>query len=155
MSTTHSDHQALTAAESFGPVRPSERMVLLDVLRGFAILGIIFVNNDPANLFRKVLFPSAPDRFGHTLVYILGVGFAFQLERAAARGVNIIPTYLRRLFFLALLGCVLSLLIHVPQLLNLAIAGVPMLFIGYVLRRRPSSALLAVALALQAASCRV
>jgi uncharacterized protein len=142
-----------TTVGSFGPIEPQERVILLDVLRGFAVLGILFVTStDNAGLyFPNVLFSATLDRLGYNLVYILGkakfwplfallmgVGFAIQLERAEARKVNIIPTYLRRLFFLAAMGIfLLSFTIRVHQLLNLAIAGVLMLFIGYALRRRP------------------
>jgi uncharacterized protein len=141
------------AVKSFGPIEARERVILLDVLRGFAVLAILFVNStDNAGLyFPNVLFSATLDRLGYNLVYILGkakfwplfallmgVGFAIQLERAEARKVNIIPAYLRRLFFLAVIGILLFIItIRVPQLLNLAQAGVLMLFIGYALRRRP------------------
>ena len=152
-----------TDTKSFGPVSPQERVALLDVLRGFAILGIMFVNNDVAGYYTGLLFPSGLEQFGHKLISVLGsgklwtlfailygVGFAIQLERADARGTNIIPAYLRRQFFLALIGCVLLLVIHVPQLLNLAVYGVPMLLIGFLLRRRPPFWLLVAASALLA-----
>ena len=142
-----------TTVKSFGPIEPQERVILLDVLRGFAVLAILFVNStDQAGLFfPNVLFSATLDRLGYHLVYILakhkfwplfalimGVGFAIQLERAEARKVNIIPTYLRRLFFLAVIGILLlSFTIRVHQLGQLARAGVLMLFIGYALRRRP------------------
>lgn len=146
----------------FGPVKPHERIALLDVLRGFAILGILFVNHDVAFPYTTILFPSALDQFGERLILILGksklwplfgmlygVGFAIQLERAQARGRNILPVYLRRQVFLALIGLLLLSVINVVQLLNLAILGMPMLFIGYLLRhRRPRSLLFAAALLL-------
>ena len=119
------------------------------MLRGFAILGILFVNYDVAGFNTPVVFPAALDRFGHTLIFVLGweklwplfailfgTGFAIQLERAEARGINIIPTYLRRLFFMVVIGGILGLMINVLVLLLLARAGVVMLFIGYALRRR-------------------
>lgn len=161
MPSETSGQGTLAGTQSFGPVSPQERVAFLDILRGFAILGILFVNNGVTGYYTHIVSPSAVDQFGNTLISVLGsgklwtmfailygVGFAIQLERAEARGTNIIPTYLRRQFFLALIGCVLSLVIHVPQLLMLAIHGVPMLFIGYVLRRRQSHWLLVVALAL-------
>ena len=133
------------AVKSFGPIEPHERVNLLDVLRGFAVLAILFVNStDNAGLFfPNALFSATLDRLGYNLVYILakgkfwplfallmGVGFAIQLERAETRKVNIIPTYLRRLFFLAAIGIILlSFTIRVHQLIMIALAGVPMLFI--------------------------
>lgn len=139
--------------KSFGPIEPRERVILLDVLRGFSVLAILFVNStDNAGLyFPTVLFSSPLDRLGYHLVYILGkgkfwplfallmgVGLAIQLDRAEDRKVSIIPTYLRRLFFLVVIGILLlSLTISVPQLVQLARAALPVLFIGYVLRRHP------------------
>jgi uncharacterized protein len=147
-------------SERLGPVTPRERIEFLDVLRGFAILGIVFVNYDVAGYYTSIVLPSALDRLGHALIYVFGsgklwplfailfgVGFAIQLDRAESRGVNIIPVYLRRLFFLALIGCGLQLVINVQQLLLLVRAGVPMMFIGYVLRRQPAHWLLGVAIA--------
>jgi uncharacterized protein len=132
---------------------------LLDVLRGFAILGILFVNYDVAGFNTPVVFPAALDRFGHTLIFVLGweklwplfailfgTGFAIQLERAEARGINIIPTYLRRLFFMVVIGGILGLMINVLVLLLLARAGVVMLFIGYALRRRRAKWFLVIAI---------
>jgi uncharacterized protein len=153
------DQETVATTEHFGPVKPQERVKLLDVLRGFAIFGMLLANNN-AGAYTEFLLPSALDRFTVNLVEILvrdkfwplfallfGVGFTIQLDRAGARNVSILIPYLRRLLFLALIGCVLGLFINVPQLLHLAIAGVPMLFIGYALRRRPHSWLLAAALA--------
>jgi len=104
-------------------------------------------------------FPAAIDRFGHGLIYVLGsgklwplfailfgTGFAIQLERAEARGVTILPTYLRRLFFMVVIVGVLGLMINVFQLLLLARAGLVMLFIGYALRRRPAKWLFVIAI---------
>lgn len=161
MPSETSDQDVALHTKSFGPVTPQERVALLDVLRGFAIVGIIFVNYDVAGYYTQVIFPSRLDQFGHWLIYVFGsgklwtlfailygVGFAIQLERAEARGKNIVVAYLRRQLSLALIGCVLFLVIDVPQLLMLAIHGVPMLFIGYVLRRRSPSWLLFAATAL-------
>ena len=103
--------------ESFGPVKAPERLALLDVLRGFAIFAILLVNYDFGQLYFDAFPASGPDRLSHWLVNVLGrdkfwpffallfgVGFGIQLERAETRDVNIIPTYLRRLFFLALIA---------------------------------------------------
>jgi len=161
MSSETSDQETALHTVSFGPVQPKERVILLDVLRGFAILGILFVNYDVAGSYTEILFPSELQQFGHRLIFVLGksklwplfamlygVGFAIQLERADARGTNIIPVYLRRQFSLFLIGFLLLSVINVTQLLNLAIHGVPLLFIGYLLRRRRSFWLLVTAVAL-------
>jgi len=135
--------------KSFGPIEAPERMILLDVLRGFAIFGILVANNLGTGPYLDFSLTSL-ERFSANLIEILvrdkfwplfallfGIGFAVQLERADARNAGIWKPYLRRLLFLALIGGVLQLFIEVPQLLQLAITGVPMLVIGYILRHRP------------------
>lgn len=141
--------------KSFGPVEVTERMILLDVLRGFAIFGILVANNVKIMDLYLGLLPSAIERFFANLVEILirdkfwpqfallfGIGFAVQLERAASRNASILAPYIRRLLFMALIGGALKLFIEVPQLIQLAIAGVPMLIIGYILRHRPQRILM-------------
>jgi uncharacterized protein len=153
-----------TSVRPLSPIKPQERVILLDVLRGFAMLGILFLNStDGAGIFfPDFLCPDALDRIGYQLIYILcggkfwplfailfGVGFAVQLERAEARNLSIIPIYLRRLFFLVVIGFGLTCFsIDVPQLERLAMSGLYMMFIGYALRRRPVSWLVAVTVAL-------
>ena len=105
-----------------GPVRPAERIVELDILRGFALLGICVINLPaffaPWSLEESgavELFPGRLDQAAQWLVdflgsgkfnsmfsFLFGVGFAIQMERAAARGAPFAAMYLRRL--LALLG---------------------------------------------------
>jgi uncharacterized protein len=132
-----------------GPIQVQERIALLDVLRGFAILGILLVNHNLAAPEVQALFPSTVNHLGPAAINVLGlwkfwplfallfgVGLAIQIERAEARGQNLIPLYLRRLFFLAVFGFFLECFIDVPFLFFLAVAGVSALFVGFLLRRR-------------------
>jgi uncharacterized protein len=144
-------------SSALGPIRTTERLFLLDVLRGFAILGILLVNNHLGILEVEAFFPSASARLGQNLISVFGsskfwplfavlfgIGLSIQIGRAQARGVAILPVYLRRLFFLALLGSALNLFLFVPYLLHLSVAGVSALFVGYFLRnRRPTWVLMA------------
>jgi uncharacterized protein len=101
-----------------GPVKPRERLVTLDILRGFALLGVLLGNL--AHLYSGAfLAPHAPDGMGDyaartivwfaiqskaqtLLTFLFGFGFANQLLRAEARGEPIGGVYTRRI--LALLG---------------------------------------------------
>jgi len=74
MSSESPDRRGAAHPGSFGPVKPQERIALLDVLRGFAILGIVFVNFDIAGYYTPVVFPAAIDRLGHSLIDVLGSG---------------------------------------------------------------------------------
>ncbi len=107
------------------PVKQTEREIFMDVLRGFAILGIFIANlnsfsfYDPTYTGRSpYLLPKADHSMAflhHMLIegkfysifsLLFGWGIALQFKRAAAAGVNALPTIRRRLFFMLLLGAV-------------------------------------------------
>jgi uncharacterized protein len=101
-----------------GPVKPRERLVTLDILRGFALLGVLLGNL--AHLYSGFfLAPRPPDgtadfaartivtfliqsKAQTLLTFLFGFGFANQLLRAEERGEPIGGIYTRRI--LALLG---------------------------------------------------
>ncbi len=95
------------------PTDAIERIVLLDVLRGFAVFGM-FVVNMTADLpwgsaFREQLLNIADGtvmffvdllangKFITIFSFLFGVGFFLQLERAQSSGELFLATYLRRL----------------------------------------------------------
>ncbi len=103
------------------PLQPGERIEVMDVLRGFALLGILLMNIEgfvgPLMLSVTGLNPelTGANRVVDWLIYVLvqgkfmtlfsllfGMGFAVMLERARARGDGGNGLYARRL--LALLG---------------------------------------------------
>ncbi len=103
-----------------GPVRPKERIEVIDILRGWAIFGILVANMPVFSadyLPGAELWPGLVDRtavyliqffvaskFWTLLMFLFGLGFALQLERAKARGVRFFPVYRRRLLALLLIG---------------------------------------------------
>lgn len=112
-------HRAARVAE---PVRSRERVLEIDVLRGFAIFGILLVNvvyfAEP--VYREVLDPTWPapaDRWVDAAVAFLaqgkfytlfsllfGLGLALQMERARERGTPLAPLFTRRLLVLLAFG---------------------------------------------------
>jgi uncharacterized protein len=117
-------------ASSFTPVAPEERLPLLDVLRGFALLGIIVMNMPGFNLpagsgardYR--MFPSFYDRAAEFVTsvvfagkansifsFLFGLGLTIQMQRAEASGQRITPVYLRRVVVLFALGAAHGLLL--------------------------------------------
>jgi uncharacterized protein len=106
------------------PVR--QRGELLDVLRGVAILGILFVNVPvfsgwaALNPQRRAALPAAfgdiqLDRFLAVLIeskfysllsLLFGVGFAVMLERFSGCGANPMPLFLRRYAALFVIGMI-------------------------------------------------
>ncbi|HEX8537380.1 MAG TPA: DUF418 domain-containing protein, partial [Cystobacter sp.] len=111
------------------PIDTSERLVLLDVLRGFA-LGGVFVSNVFTWFTGRAFLPRAQletplaaapwwdvlaiqgvaalvnGRFITLFSFLFGLGFSVQLLRAEARGASIVPLYTRRLCVLFLIGAV-------------------------------------------------
>jgi len=104
------------------PVAPRERVATLDVLRGFAMLGVLVSNLFMLYSFRFASRGPAPDgdlldtaatwflwiavqsKAQTLLTFLFGLGFAAQLLRARARDERIGPIYLRRLLALLAIG---------------------------------------------------
>jgi uncharacterized protein len=112
------------------PVRPAERIDFLDVLRGFALLGILLMNIEafvgPLDLAMAGIDPrwQGVDRWADALSYVLvqgkfyplfsllfGMGFAVMAQRAEAVGREFAPLYLRRSAALLVIGLIHGLLI--------------------------------------------
>jgi len=110
---------------SLQPVQTNERETFMDVLRGFAILGIFIANlgsfswyNESAHLTGPMLLPVLDHKmeflhhmfiegkFYSIFSLLFGWGIARQFKRADAKGVNALPTVRRRLLFMLLLGAV-------------------------------------------------
>ncbi|MDB4946773.1 MAG: hypothetical protein JWP97_6307 [Labilithrix sp.] len=108
------------------PLEPisSGRVALLDVLRGFALYGVLLANT--VVWFTGLGFMSRAERAAITTRYdeiagaalgflvhgkamtlftfLFGLGFAVQLDRATARGQSGVPVYLRRVAALFAIG---------------------------------------------------
>lgn len=106
------------------PVRPSERYIILDALRGFALLGIALANFPEFSLY-TFLKPEAAaalplaetDRAVRWLLYFLidgkfytlfsllfGIGFSIIIANAAKKGTNGFRIFYRRMGLLTLIG---------------------------------------------------
>ena len=106
------------------PVQVKEREVFMDVLRGFAILGIFIANlgtgfswyrGDPS-VTGPYLVPAWDHKMSflhHMLIegkfysifsLLFGWGIALQIKRGIASGTDALPTVKRRLLFMLLLG---------------------------------------------------
>ena len=104
------------------PVRPAERIELLDVLRGAALFGILASNmrafHSPmhAYLDHTLMWTGGVDRVTQAIVdllisgkfitifaFLFGIGFAIQIDRARERGASS-RFFLRRLSALLLFG---------------------------------------------------
>lgn len=109
--------------QNISPVAINERIQLLDVFRGFAILGILMVNMqvfyNPVSYMMlgsqsggdiiKILSETFIKFFFEGKFYVLfsmlfGYGFWLFINKQVPEGVRIIPIFRRRLFFLLLFG---------------------------------------------------
>ena len=129
------------------PVQQAERIEIVDILRGFALFGILLVNMALFSYpFQSILFPAAPempwyDRAATWLIHFLGegkfyalfsmlfgLGMILLMERIEARGRRFVPFYMRRLLALLLIGLVHAFLIWPGDILIIyALLGFPLL----------------------------
>ncbi|MEM9531919.1 MAG: DUF418 domain-containing protein [Pseudomonadota bacterium] len=151
--------QIANGAGAFAPTAGAERVVLLDVLRGFAVLGILLMNIQffamvQAAYFNPTVF-GAPDAlnyavfaFGHvfadqkfmtlfTLLY--GAGLVLIGERAEARELS--PTWLvlKRTFWLGVFGAMHAYLIWYGDIL--LVYAMSTLFVLWFRRRSATTQL--------------
>ncbi len=120
------------------PVQQSERIQIVDVLRGFALFGILFVNmtifSHPIQAIVLPADPSLPwyDRAALWLIHALGegkfyalfsmlfgLGLTLLMGRVEGRGGRFVPLYLRRLLVLLGIGLIHAFLIWMGDILVL------------------------------------
>jgi uncharacterized protein len=125
-----------TPKPAAGPVQPGERIQTIDILRGFALLGILLVNMPLFNnsLFTTILtsleYPALIDRlalwfirffaegkFYSLFSFLFGLGFALIYQRVEAKGLKFGPIYLRRMLALLVFGLIHAYLIWIGDIL--------------------------------------
>jgi uncharacterized protein len=99
-----------------GPIDPAQRLESVDMVRGFALLGVLLVNIYNFGAYSPIW--TAPiDKLAFSVMrfffetkswrlfsILFGFGFSLQLIRAEHRGIRFFPFYLRRLIILFLMG---------------------------------------------------
>ncbi|MBL7184472.1 MAG: hypothetical protein ISS50_08485 [Anaerolineae bacterium] len=141
------------------PVQAKERIEFVDILRGFALLGVLLVNmygfSGQGTVYHDPQAASGIDRAVVVLIrflveakfysmfsFLFGWGMAMQLTRAEAKGTRFRPVFLRRLFILLIIGVLHSILIWDGDILTTyALFG----FLLLLFRRRSGKALLVTA----------
>src|SRR5210317_1852136 len=98
-----------TFAATQAPVDPLQRIETIDMVRGFALFGVLLVNmfnfgsgglywNEPVDEFawsaKRFFFETKSWRL---FSFLFGFGFALQLIRATENGARFAPLYIRRL----------------------------------------------------------
>jgi len=144
---------------ALSPTSESERIEVLDVLRGFALFGILLVN---MIAFGHVMMEAATlpleydtaldhvagwgirwlaeGKFYSLFSLLFGLGFMLQMMRAEAKGRRFVPVYLRRSLVLLAIGVLHGTLFWVGDILAIyAVLGVLLLLFRHM---RPRNLLL-------------
>jgi len=125
---------------SLEPVLPGERLVELDVIRGFALFGVLLAYavwnlgappeetwSAADRLWNRVLGFAVDSKAFSLFTFLFGLGFSIQLSRVQARGASVVTVYSRRLIVLLGIG-----LLHATLLRNGDVL-VPYAVLGFAL----------------------
>src|SRR3954470_21733974 len=105
------------------PIQQKERIVIVDVLRGFALFGVLLgnfssmlTNNVPQTIIdahatnidrflNEVHGIFIENKFMCLFSILFGYGFGVIMERLEKKNINSTPFFLRRMFWLFIFGC--------------------------------------------------
>jgi len=108
-------------ATHMSPITNKDRIQVIDILRGIALLGIIMVNVHEISYswYATEVTGSAIDRFAQFITdtfflnkfytlfsFLFGLGMAIQMIRAERKGASFVRLYAQRLFWLLIFGLV-------------------------------------------------
>lgn len=127
----------MTIPSLLSPIDQTERIHILDILRGFAVFGILLVNitgfNDPVfyperipsqgfpwydELFDFLMVFLAEGKFYTIFSFLFGLGFSVQITRARKKGMDIRSFYTRRLLILFGFGLLHAVLFWTSDILR-------------------------------------
>jgi uncharacterized protein len=137
-----------TPVDRLAPVDPGHRIEAIDMVRGFALFGVLLVNMFNFGAY-SITWNEAVDQFAFSIMrvffetkswrlfsFLFGLGFAIQLMRAQQRDSNITAFYLRRMAILFAIGAGHALIYRGDILMLYAELGVLLLFLRNVPPRR-------------------
>ena len=125
--------------QNFQPIALKERIQTIDIIRGFALFGILVVNLtvDNSNMSPMEGRTGFADQLVYWLIkffmddkatviftFLFGLGFAIQMQRAEAVNAPFVFVYLRRLFVLALIGAAHIIFVGRDVIFDYALCGV-------------------------------
>ena len=125
------------------PLSASNRDKSLDILRGFALAGVLFIfcvsdigpasnysNSLPDDIIAWPKWIFIESRMYTMLILIFGIGYHVQLEKAKQNNTSVVPVFTRRLIGLLILGFIHAILLSQRDILMFyAIAGAVLLLI--------------------------
>lgn len=126
----------LETGTSAEPTPQRDRIVVLDILRGMAILGMFMVHFwffssgwQPKGFIASTIDLLFVNKSFTTFAILFGVGFAIQLRRAQSRGERFTLRFLRRMLGLAAFGFIAEGIFGFNVLFGYAIWGVGLLVV--------------------------
>jgi uncharacterized protein len=138
------------------PIDPGQRLEAVDMVRGFALFGVLLVNMYNFGAY-SMIWTAPIDQLASSVMrfffetkswrlfsMLFGFGFSLQLLRAEQRGVRFLPVYLRRLTILFIMGMGNALLGNLDILMFYAELGL----ILVAFRKLPPRVLLVLAIVL-------
>ncbi len=128
-----------TGQPKFLPTLPGNRYKLIDIVRGFALLGVVVVNwywlgtvhfldsdqlqnlstvsiDQYVEFFNQFFFD---DKFYTLFSILFGLGFALQLNKASAKGIDLRKTFARRLIILFFIGLIHTVFFYYGDILHI------------------------------------
>ena len=123
----------------FQPIQQNQRIVIIDALRGWALLGVVLMNyidyyylgvdtaTHKTGVFSTILLVTGNIVFSAKswtmLSFLFGYGFAVLMGNTAAKGINANAFFLRRMFWLLVLAIINSALFWGDILKDYAVMG--------------------------------
>ncbi|MGK0700283.1 DUF418 domain-containing protein [Priestia flexa] len=125
------------------PIKPSERIITLDVIRGFALLGILLVNmpafHSPDFIHQLYAIDVGYEgldaiiyaflqlfvqvKFFTIFSFLFGVGFYLFMKRAESKGLKMRSLFFRRAFILLIIGLLHLIFLWFGDILHLYAVG--------------------------------
>jgi uncharacterized protein len=138
------------------PVQPNQRIHVIDILRGFAIFGILLVNMEFFNnsvfayaiglnksetaidqLSRWFIAFFGEGKFYSIFAFLFGLGMAIQFNRTQEKGTRFVSFFLKRMLVLLLIGLIHAYLFWVGDILILySVLGIVLAFLFTKCRSR-------------------
>jgi len=125
----------------FQPIQSSQRVVIVDILRGWALLGVVLMNYQdfffigtgnpqigPASnvlLYISSIFFAA--KSWTLLSFLFGYGFAVLMKNTSEKGVHSVKFFTQRMFWLLVLAVINSALFYGDILKDYAVLGLILL----------------------------
>jgi uncharacterized protein len=123
------------------PLKQGQRDKNLDILRGFAMAGVLFVfcagdiniskdyvNSPLDEAIKWFKWVMIEGRMYGMLLMVFGIGFSVQLQKANQRGESLVPVFSRRLIGLLLIGFIHAIFLSTRDILMFyAVAGFALL----------------------------